>query len=262
MTSTPDDLAYLTSLVRESDRPRYYATLFAPAAARPDLFALYGFAVEIARVPDQVSDPTVGEIRLRWWQDSLVDTIAAGSAGSTPALRAIADTISRQRLPLAAFTAMIEARCADLYSDPPATVADLEGYLGETEFGSLSDGGDRPRCRWHGERRGGRSCRHRLRAGASSRSFRLGAGEGTQRSSGRSVGAEGFDRRRPLGSARNYGTCGRRRRATRPPASCTCTRCGWEAPAAASSNLPTASRCRSTAETHRIFERRCSPGRY
>jgi phytoene synthase len=128
-----DDIAYVTALVRERDRPRYYATLFAPAAARANLFALYGFAAEVARVPDQVIDPTLGEIRLRWWQDSLAEAMDPDGVGSAPALRAVAATIVRHRLPPAAFNALIEARSADLYSDPSATVGDLEGRMGETE---------------------------------------------------------------------------------------------------------------------------------
>lgn len=128
-----DDLAYVTALVRESDRPRYYATLFAPAEARADLFALYGFAAEIGRVPDLVSEPALGEIRLRWWQDSLADAAGSTGGGSTPVLRAIAGAIARHRLPLAALDALIEARSPDLYSDPPATLADVEGRMGETE---------------------------------------------------------------------------------------------------------------------------------
>ncbi len=127
-----DDIAYVTALVRESDRPRYYATLFAPVEARADLFALYGFAAEIARVPDLVREPALGEIRLRWWQDALGEA-AGGGGGSTPTLRAIAAAIARHRLPLAPLDALIEARSADLYSDPPATLADVEGRLGETE---------------------------------------------------------------------------------------------------------------------------------
>ena len=42
-------------------------------------------------------------------------------------------TIARHSLPLAPLDALIEARTADLYSDPPATLADLEGRMGETE---------------------------------------------------------------------------------------------------------------------------------
>jgi phytoene synthase len=131
--STADDIAYVTALVRAHDRPRYYATLFAPGQARADLFALYGFAAEVARVPDLVSEPALGEIRLRWWRDSLAEADGSSGAAGTPTLRAVATTINSHRLPFAAFEALIEARSPDLYSDPPATLADLEGRMGETE---------------------------------------------------------------------------------------------------------------------------------
>jgi phytoene synthase len=130
---SPDDIAYLTALVRAHDRPRYYATLFAPAGIRDDLFALYGFAAEIARVPEMVSEPQLGEMRLRWWSDSLAAASAASAEGETPALRAAAATIATHRLPVAPFHALIEARSADLYSDPAGSVNELEGRLGETE---------------------------------------------------------------------------------------------------------------------------------
>jgi phytoene synthase len=128
-----DDVAYVTALVREHDRPRYYATLFAPAASRADLFALYGFAAEVARVPGQVREAQLGEIRLRWLQDSLADAVGSEGTAQTPVLRAIAAAIRRHRLPLPPFEALIEARSADLYSDVPATVTDLEGRFGETQ---------------------------------------------------------------------------------------------------------------------------------
>ena len=127
------DIAYLANLVRETDRPRYYATLFAPEALRRDLFALYGFAAEIERVPDQVTDPTLGEMRLRWWQDALSEAIGPAGQADSPALRAASATIARHSLPLQAFVGLIEARAADLYSDSPATLADVEGRLGETQ---------------------------------------------------------------------------------------------------------------------------------
>ncbi len=126
-----DDVAYLMQLVRAHDRPRYYATLFAPLDVRDDLFAIYGFAAEIARVLDIVTEPQLGEIRLRWWSEELA--AAAPDRAGAPAVRAVAHLIDRHSLPLAPFQALIEARAADLYSDPPATLTDLEGQIGETE---------------------------------------------------------------------------------------------------------------------------------
>jgi phytoene synthase len=126
---SPDDTAYLAALVRAEDRARYYATLFAPAELRPALFALYGFAVEIARIPGQITDPTLGEIRLEWWKESLQSPDPA----QNPALRALAAVRARYRLPLEPLVALVEARRADLYSDPPESLVAVEGYFGETQ---------------------------------------------------------------------------------------------------------------------------------
>jgi phytoene synthase len=131
----PADIAYLTGLVRAYDRPRYYATLFAPAAVRVDLFAIFGFAAEIARIPDLVSEAQLGEIRLQWWREALpagADDASDGVAGS-PAARALRQAVVRHSLPLAPFEALIAARSMDLYSNPPASMADVEGRLGETQ---------------------------------------------------------------------------------------------------------------------------------
>ncbi len=128
-----DDIAYVTTLVREDDLPRYYATLFSPPTLRDDLLAIYGFAAEIARVPNRVTEPALGEIRLKWWSESLAEAVRREGAGETPALRAAAAAIMRHALPLAAFEALAEAHGIDLYSDPPASLVDLEGQMGETQ---------------------------------------------------------------------------------------------------------------------------------
>ncbi len=133
MANTTDDFTQLTQLVRAHDRPRYYATLFAPTEHRADLFALYAFAAEIARIPDIVREPGLGEIRLQWWRESLATAAYASEAAPSPTLRAFGEVMARHKLPLAPLEALVEARGADLYSDPPATIGDLEGRLGETE---------------------------------------------------------------------------------------------------------------------------------
>jgi phytoene synthase len=123
--------AHCEGLVRERDRDRYYATLFAPADKRPHLFALYAFSAEVARVRDAVSNPMPGEIRLQWWRDA-IEGIARGDALANPVAAALEDTIARFRLPRSALVDLIDARVFDLYDDPMPSVGDLEGYLGET----------------------------------------------------------------------------------------------------------------------------------
>lgn len=115
-------------VVRERDRDRYVADLFVPEALRRHLFAIHAFSAEVARVREVVSDPTLGEIRLQWWRDAIVE----GSGGGHPVADALVATIRTFSLPVEAFTRLIDARVFDLYNDPMPTLNDLEGYAGET----------------------------------------------------------------------------------------------------------------------------------
>jgi 15-cis-phytoene synthase len=123
--------AYCESLVRDGDPDRFFAGLFAPAGQRPHLFALYAFSLEVARVRDAVSDPMLGDIRLQWWRDALQGE-ARGDVKANPVAAALDKTIVRFRLPRSALVDLIDARVFDLYDDPMPTLADLEGYCGET----------------------------------------------------------------------------------------------------------------------------------
>lgn len=118
-------------IVRDTDRDRFLASLFAPAGKRRHIHALHAFSHEIARVRDMVSEPMPGEIRLQWWHDALAGG-AQGDAIAHPVAAALIDTMQRYRLPLQAFLDLIEARVFDLYNDPMPSIADLEGYCGET----------------------------------------------------------------------------------------------------------------------------------
>ena len=137
MTAPPpsEHLAWAYSscqtLVRDNDPDRFFASLIAPADKRGPLFALYAFNWEVARVREAVSEPAPGEIRLQWWRDFLQGE-ARGEVRANPVAAALDDTIVRFRLPRAAFVALVDARVFDLYDDVMPTMADLEGYCGET----------------------------------------------------------------------------------------------------------------------------------
>jgi phytoene synthase len=122
---------HCSDIVRTQDRDRYVATLFAPADRRGDLFALYAFALEVARVRDVVSDPLPGEMRLQWWRDLLMGEVR-GDASAHPVAAALMSSVRGNSLPVPALLALIEARTYDLYDDILPEWQDLEGYCGET----------------------------------------------------------------------------------------------------------------------------------
>ncbi len=126
-----DAFAYCAELVRDADRDRYLAALFAPAGHRDALLALYAFNVEIGRVREAAREPLPGEMRLQWWSEVLGGE-RSGEAAANPIAAALLTGIERHRLPTSSLLDLIEARRFDLYDEPMATIADLETYLTKT----------------------------------------------------------------------------------------------------------------------------------
>jgi 15-cis-phytoene synthase len=126
-----DAFAHCERVVRGADKDRFLATLFAPAARRSALFALYAFNTEVAGIREHVREPLAGELRLQWWRDVLADGREEEAAGH-PVARALLEVIARYRLPSQSLNDLIEARAFDLYDDPMPSMAALEGYLVKT----------------------------------------------------------------------------------------------------------------------------------
>lgn len=127
----PDTVTFCADLVRSHDFPRYAATLFAPAAERRALLALYAFNVEIVRVRDQVSQPLPGEIRFQWWTD-LFSGLVHGSAEGNPVAAELLRAIRDFDLPVEPLSLLVDEHQFDLYNDPMPTMTALEGYLAAT----------------------------------------------------------------------------------------------------------------------------------
>jgi phytoene synthase len=132
-----DAFAYCAELVRTADRDRFVSALFAPAQHRAALHALYAFNVEVARVREVAREPLPGEIRLQWWSEVLRGE-RAGEASANPVASALLTVIERYRLASTKLTALIDARCFDLYDDPMARLADLEAYARKTSSALLA----------------------------------------------------------------------------------------------------------------------------
>jgi len=126
-----DAYARCEELIRTADKDRYLAGLFAPAAARQHLYALYAFASEIARVREAAREPLPGEIRLQWWRDVL-EGEGRGAVSANPVAAALLDTIARCALPTPRLIALIDAHGFDLYDDAMPSLADLDAYAVHT----------------------------------------------------------------------------------------------------------------------------------
>lgn len=122
-----EGLSACAAAVRRGDRDRFLTALFAPAAAREHLFALYAFNLEIAKVRETVSEPMLGQIRLQWWREA-IDGIYAGRVRAHPVVTALAAVAVPAGLSRSHFDRLIDAREFDLESRAPSTLAELETY--------------------------------------------------------------------------------------------------------------------------------------
>lgn len=114
---------------------RYLTALLAPLPYRQDLLALAAFVGEIERIPLVISDPTLGEIRFRWWLDWLDDQrdleredLRTGN----PVADVFADVIRRRQLPIGKLRDMVDARALELYAEPFENGPALDEFLAKT----------------------------------------------------------------------------------------------------------------------------------
>jgi phytoene synthase len=127
-----DRLSPVAALVRRHDRDRFQTALFAPAARREALFALYAFNYEIARVRESVTEPMLGRIRLQWWRESIAAAYEGGPVRHHPLVEPLTAVIHERSLTRDHFDRLIDARETDLEDDPPASLAKLEEYAEES----------------------------------------------------------------------------------------------------------------------------------
>jgi|SRR5581483_10917633 len=116
-----DHDVYCEALVRESDRDRFLAALFAPARYRPALFALYAFDLEIGRVASLVREPMAGEIRFQWWRDVIA---GRGHSGGSPVATALIEAMQSSRMPECELIDFIDAHAAALHPETPSAERD------------------------------------------------------------------------------------------------------------------------------------------
>jgi phytoene synthase len=131
MADKTDQLSYCARQVRRYDHDRFLTCLFAPPGAREDLFALYAFNHEIAKVAEVVTEPMAGQIRIQWWREAL-DGLYAGDPRKHQVAEPLSGAIRRRGLTRARFERLLDARERDLDTDPPATLEELERYAADT----------------------------------------------------------------------------------------------------------------------------------
>lgn len=123
-TTDPADRA-----LRAADEDFWLAAQFAPAALRPKLTALFLLRAEIVRVPEAVTEPAIGEMRLQWWREAIAALPRGEAPKGQPALAASESANLFDALPPEAFDRAIDAQSRIFYEPYFASPADLGAWL-------------------------------------------------------------------------------------------------------------------------------------
>ncbi|TRO95178.1 hypothetical protein FKB34_09625 [Glycocaulis profundi] len=127
-------MADFDALLARHDPDRRLAALFAAPELRARLFALYAFSHEIAKIPDTVSEPVIGEMRLAWARDAVADLYASPQkVRRHDVYEALAALTTAPGAPTQdELTTLIEARAADLGQGAFPDDAEREAYVDRT----------------------------------------------------------------------------------------------------------------------------------
>ena len=102
--------------------------MLADTADRPGLIALFAFNLELARIPDKVSEVILGQMRLQGWRDALT-AARAGKSGGFPLATSLVDL----GFPQDGLELVIDAREQDLLrTDPPRDMQELKAFAAGT----------------------------------------------------------------------------------------------------------------------------------
>ncbi|KAH3913133.1 hypothetical protein HBH56_112110 [Parastagonospora nodorum] len=131
--------AYCANLVRTYDAPSHVLQTFIPQSSRDAYLAIRAFNVDVARVADTTSTPTIGMMRMQFWRDTVTKALAGTPPKEPVAIllaRAAEDLDSRSsgksRFSKSWLHRIIRTREEHLTNPPYPTLGALETYAENT----------------------------------------------------------------------------------------------------------------------------------
>lgn len=120
--------------LKTADPDRCRAAVLSSPQGRADLYLLYAFHYELAKVPELVSEPMIGHIRYQWWRDCVDEIYSDGAKPvrqheiSTP----LAEMLLRVDMPRFWVDRLIDGRSEDLSREAFKTVDEAKAYARDT----------------------------------------------------------------------------------------------------------------------------------
>lgn len=123
---------YCDELVKSTDQDRWMASRYADGDDRARLLAIWALRGEIGRIPSLVSEPALGEIRLRWWRDGLDEIAAGGPVRAHPVIEALGSVLGDDQEIFGMLDSALDQFSRALYGEAFNDAAELFGWLAKT----------------------------------------------------------------------------------------------------------------------------------
>ena len=118
--------------LKSVDPDRLRAAVFADEAGRERLQLLYAFHYELAKVPELVSEPMIGQIRYQWWRDAVAEIYEAKPVRKHEIATPLADMLLDCDVPRFWIDKLIDGRERDLDPRPFANLNEAKDYCRQT----------------------------------------------------------------------------------------------------------------------------------
>ncbi|XP_047109050.1 NADH dehydrogenase (ubiquinone) complex I, assembly factor 6 isoform X1 [Schistocerca piceifrons] len=129
-TSKETSSGYCVNMVKNFDYENFLCTLLLPNDIRTSAFAIRAFNIETARVQDSVSDPRIGQMRLKFWEET-IDKIYNGHVPKQPVASELYRAIKRHTLSKRHLKRLILAR-SNHFSTSFLSLDEMESYAEES----------------------------------------------------------------------------------------------------------------------------------
>ena len=120
---------YCADKLRQHDYHSYLSSLFIPSAHRNCVAAIRALNIETALVRENVSDSSLGKMKLAWWNNG-IDQMYAGNPPNHPVLTVLSEY--KSHLSKAWLKRIIQEREKNMQDPQYLSIADLEQYAENT----------------------------------------------------------------------------------------------------------------------------------
>jgi len=118
--------------LKSVDPDRLRAAVFADTAGRERLQLLYAFHYELAKVPELVSEPMIGQIRYQWWRDAIAEIYEGKPVRQHEIATPLAKVLTEYDVPRFWLDRLIDGRERDLDPRPFINLEEAKDYCRQT----------------------------------------------------------------------------------------------------------------------------------